>query len=210
MHDALQAIQWAFVFCEYADEPTAGRWVEYWIKTARNKSNFEAVKSMYEIASWRLATEMRTGATFTAVTKDILADTGYLNDLYSDNCYKPTKFEERPGKGRRRWESQEGKGQRQAKVLKTAYEKGTREGKGKGADKARSEGKGAKRHKGGKDSKNGRSRSRQPRETWDPIPCRDFNSTAGCARQECKFDHICANCWKPRHTAESCRQPKWQ
>ena len=56
MRDALQAIQWAFVFCEYADEPTAGKWVEYWIKTARNKSNFEAVKSMYEIASWRLAT----------------------------------------------------------------------------------------------------------------------------------------------------------
>ncbi len=63
--DAVAGIAWAPDFCEIASGSVALTWADYWICHARQPV-VQKVKRASEAASWKLAMEMRNGATFEA------------------------------------------------------------------------------------------------------------------------------------------------
>ena len=97
--DGLESVKWAYTFCDYCNDDVADSWVDYFRRLTRNRPNdLDLVKSVYDAASWRLVSAMRSGKSFQEATAEILADTAWFQD-YIDQ-HRGSRGQLGVGKGR--------------------------------------------------------------------------------------------------------------
>jgi hypothetical protein len=180
--DALEAIRWALIWADLGDEGAVGRWIDHFVKLARNRTaDIHAVKALWDAASWKVSLQMRTGSTFTVATKTLLDTphyfTEYLNNSSPSTSPSPKKrprpFSTPPPFTRPRLQlipGPKGKGK-----TGSTHRDPTPKGKGKG----KSKGKGK------------------------PEVCRNFNE-GRCQDPRCSRTHACSVCGKLNHSAKEC------
>ena len=143
--DALQAAKWAFVFCEYASEEEADKFITFFEKQTKVYHNMtDRVRELWNQCYWRLAQEMRMSVTFAKATEDITSDLGWIRDQLSK---RPEPHEEHPihrkGKGK-------GQGKQMSQPWRTHLvgkgkgKPGRKGQKGKGKGKSKMQGKAAR------------------------------------------------------------------
>ena len=191
--DGLEAVLWALVFCSYGTEVECNNWTQYFVRQARNRSNLESVKHAYDMASWRLALSMRSGDTFANASRDIIADTAYMQEQFTTFVDKRKPFEDRPQtsgrtKDWKRPAKQDWKPKWDNKTpapppppSQPKAKKGKGQGKGKGKD----------------------SGKKRPSDNSGTDICDNFNE-GKCTRKNCRYLHNCSNCNKPGHAATDC------
>ena len=142
--DALDAVKWGLIFCEYGSEEAVHAFVEFFAKHARQRiEKIPIVRELWNASYWRLATDMRQGVSFEAASKSIMCDTTWVQEQLAKDSHNKRKHPGNPTRG--------GKGNKDAK--------GGRGGKSKGKGKGnKSKGKGL--HKG----------PSQPASSWQNTP----------------------------------------
>ena len=195
--DGLEAVKWAFIFCNFADEPTASRWTDYFVKLARNRQQeLHLVKSIWDSASWTVALAMRINKTFKEATEELLANQQWFSDAF--NQYQPSTPS--PKKKPRVLENSPFP-RRYSGALSDATSK--RKGKDKTRERpqqpysSKSAPKGQGKGKGKDPSAGGKT----PNASNDI--CRNFNA-GRCTQNPCPRKHACSKCGKPNHSAMDC------
>ena len=86
--DGLEAVKWAYIFCDYGDEQTATKCTDHFFKLARNRQqDLQLVKTIWDSASWQVCLNMRINMTFKEATESLLADQHWFADAF--NRYQP-------------------------------------------------------------------------------------------------------------------------
>lgn len=173
--DGLEAAKWAYIFCEYGTEDSASTWIGYFVKTARQRPHpLPNIKSLWDVAGWRVAMSMRAGKTFEQATREVLQDTAWLQDNLSqhlpDSSPKKRPRAQYSSSTPERVPKGKGRGRPTPPMPK---------GKGKGKPKQH----------------NGPAQSREL--------CRNYNF-GSCGNPQCPRAHACAKCGKANHPAKEC------
>ena len=114
--DGLDAIRWAWTFIQIGDETDINEFIDKFCRiTRQHQQRLLQVKDSWETFTWQLAMKMRSGATFSKATKELLADTTTMNDILSQPAKKQPRTETRrpqnnssqfrqpKGRGKNRW-----------------------------------------------------------------------------------------------------------
>ena len=94
--DGLDAIRWAWTFIQIGDETDINEFIDKFCRiTRQHQQRLLQVKDSWETFTWQLAMKMRSGATFSKATKELLADTTTMNDILSQPAKKQPRTETR-------------------------------------------------------------------------------------------------------------------
>ena len=196
--DGLEAVLWTMIFCEYGSEAECTNWTAYFVKQARNRPHLESVKHVYDMAGWKLAMAMRQGDTFPVASKEILADSSYLQELFSSfterKSFNSQLTGASPEGGRGRTYPSKlrpnPKGQRSFKSAPPPPPPPAQAGKAKGKGKGK--------------PRTGDKRPMPQQDSDNPSTVCDNYNKGTCNRKNCRYAHKCSLCGKPNHTALDC------
>eukprot|EP00438_Fugacium_kawagutii_P014457 Skav223504 [mRNA] locus=scaffold1160:147994:152414:- [translate_table: standard] len=129
--DAMEAICHCWVLVKMAHELDVVRYTGWWVQQFRSKpQKLEQLKAYWLEASWKMALQMRQGATFVTVANQIMDDNSSLQAALNKELPKPKgsgKEAKTPapskGKGKRTWNqepSNYGRGQHRAEPWNTS------------------------------------------------------------------------------------------
>ena len=94
--DGLDAIRWAWTFIQIGDEADINEFIDKFCRiTRQHQQRLLQVTDSWETFTWQLAIKMRSGATFSKATKELLADTTTMNDILSQPAKKQPRTETR-------------------------------------------------------------------------------------------------------------------
>lgn len=177
IEDGLEAVKYAYIFVELSTEKAVEAWYQFFIRQTREKPRLlPQIKSMWEAAAWRIAMDMRNGATFTDATDLIMRDDAWVQEQLRAYVKQPNeRREERPG-DRRRQLSASPRGvpkQRFSTPEKTFRTEPKGKGKGKKIDD-------------------------------DTEDCNKWQEGT-CTHPNCKYAHRCSHCRKWGHGKFECR-----
>ena len=191
--DALEAIRWAYIFCQFGPESSAEEWEAFFkirVRRAKGDSEINEVVSLYSAASWRLAAEMRGGTPFSEAVKTITTDQEWRNEVID------TIKRQNPPRGGGK-DGQKGK-KRQFQQLQDTYNDND------SFDRP---------PRGGKGGQQGGGRNYKPRRQFikgwksqmttgnkQPI-CIDYQHAECQLGRNCPKANVCAVCQKPGHGA---------
>lgn len=143
--DALQAAKWAFVFCGYASEEDADKFIAFFEKQTKTYHNMtDRVRELWNQCYWRLAQEMRMSVAFAKAAEDITSDLGWIRDQLSRRPeIQSEHVGQRKGKGKGQGRPS-GQPWRAQHVSKGKGKPGGKGHKGKGKGKGKSQNKAAR------------------------------------------------------------------
>eukprot|EP00435_Cladocopium_sp_Y103_P059759 s29_g21.t1 len=73
--DALEAIEWALILLRMGNEADVRAWISWWRCLVRSKTQkLEHLKMYWMQANWKICLELRQGADFATVTKQVMAE----------------------------------------------------------------------------------------------------------------------------------------
>ena len=81
--DAIEAVRWACVLCNYGSEESAESYEEFFksrIRRSAGEDHISETVALYHAASMRLALDMRGGISFDAAVAAIIKDTDCKNE----------------------------------------------------------------------------------------------------------------------------------
>ena len=99
--DAIDAIRWAWILFELGDEDTINTYVDWFNRLIRTKrERLPQIKAMWLSAGWRLAIELRQGASFKDAAKNIKDDADWISNQLSQHIGPDRDGKGKGGRGR--------------------------------------------------------------------------------------------------------------
>ena len=211
--DALESVAWALKWAEYAKEPAIENFL-IWTKgllrsSACNAKNFAV---LFQAISWKIATAMSAGESWTDASADLIADREWLADA-KERYLKADKVRDDREQGPLIQLKERGRSpQRRAPLHDPRRGRPSRENNDRRGDYRRD-----------------RAASRSPRgprraspkknakgKDWVDMPrsrsrggtriCRNYNRGNCKKASSCKFAHECANCGEKSCNASKCQR----